>query len=186
MGGTTDKSTPLWMPWREARKRAGSFDALRPYLHLGRIPVRHSGLFTFPEGKLFSGPGDIRPEWWAHAHEDRAERVIFITEPVVSGYAVIQEQVFAYSISIELDSVAFDTCFPVATVSTIADKASLPPAERKLIGPADWFRNAIKDHPKQPNERASDYAARLFGLMKTAPVTKQWTQKTLYRRLYDK
>jgi hypothetical protein len=185
MGGTADKSTPLWMPWREALKRSGSFDALRPYLHEGRIPARHGGLYTLSDGKVHSGPGILGPEKWAVVHKDRAGRVIFFTEEVVFG-RVVQEEVFAYDISIELDSVAFDTFFPVATVSTIVDKAGLPPAERKLMGPADWFRNAIKDHPKQPNERASGYATRLLGLMKTAPVTKQWTQKTLYRRLYDK
>jgi hypothetical protein len=93
---------------------------------------------------------------------------------VVSGYTVIQEEVFAYDSFIELDSVAFDTFFPVA---------GFPPAEQKLMAPADWFRNAIKDHPRQPNERASDYATRLHELMKAAPITKQWTKKTLYRRL---
>jgi hypothetical protein len=132
-----------------------------------------------------SGPGILRPEKWAHAYEDRAgRRVIFITDEVVFGQ-LVREQVFAYDRSIELDSVAFDTFFPVATVSTIVDKAGLPPAERELMAPAAWFHSAIKEHPKQPSETASGYAARLLGLMKAAPVTKQWTQKTLYRRLYD-
>ena len=63
MGGTADKSTPLGMPWREALKRAGSFDALRPYLHTGRIPARHGGLYTLSDGKMHSGPGDFKPEW---------------------------------------------------------------------------------------------------------------------------
>ena len=122
MDRTADKFTPLWMPWRETLKRAGSFDALQPYLHLGRIPVRHGGLYSWPDGQPRSGPGDVKPEWWAHAYV-QAGRVIFITESVVSGYAVIQEQVFAYAISVELDSVAFETFFPVAAVSTIVDTA---------------------------------------------------------------
>jgi hypothetical protein len=112
--------------WREALKRAGSFDALRPYLHTGQISARHGGLFSLSDGKAHSGPGDFKPEWWAYAHEDRAGRVIFFLEPVVSGYTVIQEEVFAYAINIELDSVAFNTCFPIT---------DLPPVERKLLAP---------------------------------------------------
>jgi hypothetical protein len=174
MGGIADKST-LWMPWREALKRAGSFDALQPHLHLGRIPVRHGGLYSWPDAQPRSGPGDVKPEWWAHAYV-QAGRVIFITEPVVSGYAVTHEQVFAYAVSVELGHPAVDALFPVVT-------ADLPPAE---LGPADWFRGAIKAHPRRPNERVSDYATRLLGLMKTAPVTRQWKYTTMYRRLYVK
>ena len=47
--------------------------------------------------------------------------MIFFIEEVVFGHRV-QEQVFAYASSIELDSVAFDTFFPVA---------GLPPAEHQ-------------------------------------------------------
>jgi hypothetical protein len=126
MGGTADKSTPLRMPWCEALKRAGSFDALRPYLHMGRIPAHHGGLYT-SDGKVHSGPGILRPEKWAVVDKDRAGRVIFFTEDLVFG-RIVQEEVFAYAVSIELDSVAFDTFFPVATVSTIVDKAGLEPA----------------------------------------------------------
>ena len=167
----------------EVAKRIGSFNALRPHLHEGRIPARHGGLHTLSDGKVHSGPGKVRPEWWAHAYEDREGRVIFFTEEVGIG-RVVQEVVFAYAISIELDSVAFDAVFPAAAVSTIVDKAGLPPGERKLMKPAEWFRNAIKNYPRRPNEASSDYATRLLGLMKAAPVTRQWQYRTMYRRLY--
>ena len=121
MDRTADKPTSLRTPWREARKRAGSFDELRPYLHTGQIPAHHDGLRTLSDGKMHSGPGILRPEMWANAYEDRAgRRVIFFTEAAVVDGRVVQEQVFAYDTSIELDSVAFDTFFPVA---------GLPPAE---------------------------------------------------------
>ena len=116
MDRTADNSTPQIpeatgypLPWDEALKRAGSFDALRPYLHAGQIPACHGGLYTL-DGKVHSGPGDFKLEWWANAHKDPAGRVIFFTEEVVFG-RVVQEQVFAYDSSIELDSVAFDSFF---------------------------------------------------------------------------
>jgi hypothetical protein len=93
---------------------------------------------------------------------------------------------------VQVRSAALVRAFPdeeseeASAVSAIVGKAGLPPAERKLIAPADWYRNAIKTHPKQPNERFSDYAARLVGLMEAAPVTRQWKYTTMYRRLYDK
>ena len=129
MDRTADKSTPqipeatgFPLPWDEALKRAGSFDKLRPYLHTGQILACHGGLYTLSDGKRYSGPGMFAPEKWFVARTDRAGRVIFITEPVVFGYTVIQEEVFAYASSIKLDSVAFDAFFPVA---------DLPPAEQR-------------------------------------------------------
>jgi hypothetical protein len=62
MDGTADKSTPLWMPWREALKRAGSFDALRPYLQsrrtmAGSTPCRIAISIAGPESSgQKSGP----------------------------------------------------------------------------------------------------------------------------------
>jgi hypothetical protein len=120
MDRTANQSTSLRTPWREALKRAGSFDELRPYLHMGQIPAHHGGLYALSNSNQHSGPGILRPEKWAHAYEDRAgRRVIFITNEVVFGQFV-REEVFAYASGIELDSAAFDTFFPVA---------GLPPAE---------------------------------------------------------
>ena len=126
MDRTADKSTPqipeatgFPLPWDEALKRAGSFDKLRPYLHMGQILACHGGLYSLPDGKQHSGPGILKPEWWAATHTTGPGGVIFFTEEVMFG-RLVQEQVFAYDSSIELDSVAFDTFFPVA---------DLPPAE---------------------------------------------------------
>ena len=63
----------------EVAKRIGSFNALRPHLHEGRIPARHGGLHTLSDGKVHSGPGKVRPEWWAHAYEDREGLIRKIT-----------------------------------------------------------------------------------------------------------
>ena len=53
---------------------------------------------------------------WAHADKTGPGRVIFFAEAVVIG-RVVQEEVFAYASSIELDSAAFDAFFPVAEPS---------------------------------------------------------------------
>ena len=50
--------------------------------------------------------------------------------------------------------------------------------------PKEWLANARKDHPRQRNEALGDYASRLLGLMREAPVTKVWQLATLRRRLY--
>ena len=125
MDRTADKSTPqipeatgFPLPWDEALKRAGSLDKLRPRLHMGQILACHGGLYSWPNVRQRSGPGYFKPEWWAHAYV-QAVRLMFFIEEVMFGPPV-QEQVFAYDSSIVLDSVAFDTFFPVA---------DLPPAE---------------------------------------------------------
>ena len=122
MDRTADKSTPLRVPWREALKRAGSFDELRPYLHMGQIQARHGGLLTLPDGKPHSGPGILAPEMVGRRRRrpGRAGDILHRTGGV--WLRVVQEQVFAYDRSIELDSVAFDAFFPVA---------GLPPAEHQ-------------------------------------------------------
>ena len=161
MDRTADEFTPLGIPWHEAVKRAGSLDALRPCLHLGLIPVRHGSLFTWPEGQLRSGPGEIRPGWWHHAYEDRAGRMMFFTESVFwpeSG--VVAEQLFAYVASIELDSVAFEMCFPTATGPT----------------KSDGMRAAQESIPEQNAETASSASA---ASSPTAPQTEPESPQTV-------
>lgn len=58
------------------------------------------------------------------------------------------------------------------------------PAGRERMQPKEWLANARKDHPRQRNEALGDYASRLLGLMREAPVTKVWQLATLRRRLY--
>jgi hypothetical protein len=65
---------------------------------------------------------------------------------MVSGYTVIQEEVFAYDISIELDSVAFDKFFPVA---------GLPPAEHQ--GPRWQEVEVDAAAPKKRSRRKAVY-----------------------------
>jgi hypothetical protein len=194
MDRTADKLTPLWMPWREALKRAGSFDALRPHLGEGRILARHQRLYR-PDGKVHSEAGDIKPERWADAREDPATgRLIFtdrfqLTIDLTSGGGEVlwfdkSQELFA--VDVELEAEAVDRLFPAAATSTMGDKASLPPAERKLMEPKAWLASARKEHPQRQNERTSDYRDRLHDLMTKADVTKVWSPETLRRRLYDK
>ena len=78
MDGTADKSTPQYpkprlpLPWVEARKRAGSLDELRPYLHTGQIPAHHGGLYALSDSNQHSGPGILRPEKGPTHTKDRA------------------------------------------------------------------------------------------------------------------
>jgi hypothetical protein len=58
--------------------------------------------------------------------------------------------------------------------------------ERELLAPKDWLAKIRKEHPQWQNESHIDYTRRLHNFMEVAPVTRQWTEKTLYRRLYDK
>ena len=63
--------------------------------------------------------------------------------------------------------------------------ARTPPAE-KLMKPIVWLNKARnKEHPQQRGEDIAAYAHRLHGLIQTAPVTRQWKETTLRRRLYD-
>jgi hypothetical protein len=119
------------MPFAEALKRAGSLEALLPHLREGRILARHKGLFTWPEARPKSGPGNIRPEWWANARVDPATGRVILTTPgsrITSAGRpppppTIRE---VFAIGIELEGAAVETLFPVATVS-----APLKPPGRK-------------------------------------------------------
>jgi hypothetical protein len=59
------------------------------------------------------------------------------------------------------------------------------PAERNSMPPKVWLAKVRKEHPQRQNESHIDYTRRLHNLMKAAPVTRQWTEATLYRRLYE-
>jgi predicted DNA-binding transcriptional regulator AlpA len=65
-------------------------------------------------------------------------------------------------------------------------QTQIKPAEQKLTKPKAWLAQVRNQHPQQQNESHTDYARRLHGLMKAAPVSRVWNEKTLYRRLYDK
>jgi hypothetical protein len=55
-----------------------------------------------------------------------------------------------------------------------------------LLEPKDWFVAARQEHPRLSHERLTGYAGRLHEIMKKAPVTKLWSEKTIRRRLYDR
>ena len=92
--------------------------------------------------------------------KDRAGRVIFFTEEVVFG-RVVQEQVFAYDSSIELDSVVFDTFFPVA---------GLPPAEhpRPLTTQAEQVLSSAPKKPVAQEEKTARARRRFTKASQTA------------------
>jgi hypothetical protein len=52
-----------------------------------------------------------------------------------------------------------------------------------LVDPKQWLTKAVVDHPRAGGESQSAYACRLQKIMATAPVTKQWSVKTIRRQL---
>jgi hypothetical protein len=53
----------------------------------------------------------------------------------------------------------------------------------QLIAPKVWLDQACEAHPIRRGERKTEYALRLHGLMKDAPVKAVWSLDTLSRRL---
>ena len=70
------------MPFEEAMKRAGSFEALLPHLRKKRtLAVRYSELRTWPELEVESGPGETPPDWWDEARTDPATGRVILKKP---------------------------------------------------------------------------------------------------------
>ena len=153
MDRTADKSTPLWMPWREALKRAGSFDELRPYLHTGQIPARHGGLFTLPDGKRIAGLETSRQK--SGPSSQRPGRAGDILHRRGGVWAPRPRAGVRLCSSIELDSVAFDTFFPVA---------DLPPADASKSMPRRQGRRAQdRPHLRRPHHPCKSSRSRCRG-----------------------
>jgi hypothetical protein len=69
------------MPFEEAVKRAGSFEALLPHLRAKRILARYQELRSWPELEVESGPGEIPPDWWDEARVDPATGRVILKKP---------------------------------------------------------------------------------------------------------
>jgi hypothetical protein len=96
------------MPLAEAVKRAGSFEALLPYLHGARILARRDGLYSWPGGRAQAGPGNIAPSWWPRARYDvTTGRAIFTFPDRPPGFREL------FATGIELESAAVERLFPV-------------------------------------------------------------------------
>jgi hypothetical protein len=105
------------MPFAKALARAGSFEALLPHLRGGRILARHKGLFTWPEARWKSGPGNIRPEWWANARVDPATGRVILTTPgsrIISAGRPLPPPTIreVFAVGIELEAAAVERLFP--------------------------------------------------------------------------
>ncbi|MBR1290142.1 hypothetical protein [Bradyrhizobium ottawaense] len=73
---------------------------------------------------------------------------------------------------------------PGAGTPPIAPQSN--PAPTPIMSAQAWFKQALKNHPRQPGEELGDYAKRLYPLMLAAPeVKKPWAFKSLRRRLDD-
>ncbi len=105
------------MPLTEALERAGSFEALRPYLRDGRIRARHSGMYYWPEGGALFAPGEVDPGLWTKAYfEPEIEQVIFATIKVPL-YGGPERTRHVVAINLELGRSAVDALFSIATAS---------------------------------------------------------------------
>jgi hypothetical protein len=60
------------------------------------------------------------------------------------------------------------------------------PAEPKKLDPKGWLAWAREEYPKRQDEKSSDYARRLHGLMEKADnVTQAWGYETFRVRWYE-
>ena len=174
MSRTADNSTPQApeapgsrLLWREALKRAGSFDELQPLLHLGESRRVTAGYYSWPDFQLCSGPGDVKPEWWARAYV-QARRVIFFSEPVVMEGRVVQEELLAYAVSIDFDRAAFEVFFPVADLPPAEHSRPLPTQTEPAPSSAPKKRSRKKAAPKNSRARRRfTKARRLCGPRRT-------------------
>jgi hypothetical protein len=89
------------MPLAEGVKRAGSFEALLPYLRDGRILARRDGLYSFPGGRAQGGPGNISPRWWAEARYDTATGRVIFTFDGWSDNPSVPRELFATGVELE-------------------------------------------------------------------------------------
>lgn len=73
---------------------------------------------------------------------------------------------------------------PDAGIPPIAPQPK--PAPTPIISAQAWFKQALKDDPRQPGEGPSDYAKRLYPLMMNAGnIKKPWALETLERRIKE-
>jgi hypothetical protein len=72
----------VWIPFRQAVKRAGSLDALMPALRDGRVFARHGGLYV--NGGPAVPAGSISQSWWAantaRDIDPEANRAVFVMD----------------------------------------------------------------------------------------------------------
>jgi hypothetical protein len=117
------------MPFEEAMKRAGSFQALVPHLRERRILARCHELRTWPELEVESGPGEIPPDWWDEARIDPATGRVILKKPDIRvhirnisskgdlpGQLVVHPGREVCALGIELERSPVATLFPAATV----------------------------------------------------------------------
>jgi hypothetical protein len=83
----------------------------------------------------------------------------------------------------DLDSVVKEIAPP--TTGQVENPKQTRPTERELLEPKAWLDRALKEHPKQRNERPTAYIRRLHGLMQKADnVTKPWKGESTFRVRY--
>ena len=133
------------MPFEEALARAGSLEALRPHLREVRILAQHSGLRTWPEGAVESGPGDILPDWWADARVDPANGRVIFKKPglqvIIRGFGdvpdthhVIQPTREVFALDVRLERAAVDALWPAKPKLPRPASVTTPLARKKLKG----------------------------------------------------
>lgn len=136
MAAADDASSTIgWTRLREAVRRAGSFEALLPYLLDGRIRARHGGVFHWPNGRVEVQPWfdpNIPLSWWASvsAAEPEISRCRFAYTWVSFGGVTTQKERFA--IDITLEPVAVERWFP-------AEPSQPEPKHGELHGAAVWI-----------------------------------------------
>jgi hypothetical protein len=161
-------STP-WISWHRALERAGTFEALRPHLHAGRIVARHGGIYYWPNPSKYSEPGIIPPAWWRNASEDTG-RVIF---------AINSYDLFAIDIVLEAEGV--ERIFPAAIEPTPAATelapAAIEPTPQPTVTELTPRRQTRRPHPDRVAilQYYRDWLA--SGKPNAPKETAQWVEK---------
>jgi hypothetical protein len=110
----------VWMPLHEAVERAGTLEALLPYLREGSILARHKGIYTWPGGHEWTGPGNMSPGLWTDARYDPAIGRLILTTITFSRDDIAPFTRKFFATGIELERGRVETLFPVKVAAVSA------------------------------------------------------------------
>jgi hypothetical protein len=145
----------VWIPFRQAVKRAGSLDALMPALRDGRVLARHGGLYV--NGGPAAPAGSISPSWWAantvRDIDPEANRAVFVMDLLGGPLPMV-------AIGIEVEGGPLLRLFPEPEAEKPAAKSVTKPAAKSARPPTvkSAEPEASPAAARQKDEKGSDDA----------------------------
>jgi hypothetical protein len=146
----------VWMPFREAVARAGTFEALLPALSDGRIRARAADFYNGPSGGAVNrADHSIYPSWWAEARIDAASD---------RGYFAM-EFFDMLAVGIELERAAVESLWPTTIVPASRHTGGRDP-DHDWEGAASYVDHVVTAHGPLPRHKDGEpVLARAVGLM---------------------